>query len=458
MFLAPATTDPTIPTIQGLASGLNSRSPYTVIPYTHEVILNSGTSDKTYYFGAHRSLTPNETAGEDVYFQVPYDCVVKGIDLTINVNSLPVGSQTGPNTPLGIQNNVTGEFFNLRVEPRYSQKINRVRYFALNTVLSASEKYHFRVVVPGYSTSNASGIVHEIKLYVEIKYPSVIYLGKEDGDAAFQWKNGSIQKKFALYAPGYSVNTYGLSGYYAFRPIYRTGYTPGSFSSNNSGDFPNIVINEPAMRVGDLGISASSYPTRYQQPFLFEKNGNSIPSSGNMNFDTIYGFVENRTIATNVAGGDNATEVNYPGYPIVPANQLYPYADVRLGATSVGCTNGPYNTPDGVNDGYYGTVLSFKVGSFGSNPDPQFGWWFWSIRIGLLVDSVNDPVYAPTYVSLASIVSKSVFSEKLVPNGIPKLVFFDIIGVPDTSFTVNLWRPSPGVSALSTITFDGLGS
>ena len=197
MFLAPATTDPTIPTIQGLASGLNSRSPYTVIPYTHEVILNSGTSDKTYYFGAHRSLTPNETAGEDVYFQVPYDCVVKGIDLTINVNSLPVGSQTGPNTPLGIQNNVTGEFFNLRVEPRYSQKINRVRYFALNTVLSASEKYHFRVVVPGYSTSNASGIVHEIKLYVEIKYPSVIYLGKLLLDATVFPLKGCVSVFFA---------------------------------------------------------------------------------------------------------------------------------------------------------------------------------------------------------------------------------------------------------------------
>jgi hypothetical protein len=142
--------------------------------------------------------------------------------------------------------------------------------------------------------------------------------------------------------------------------------------------------------------------------------------------------------------GGAGTFVNYGGYPIFrgpDGSSLY-----RQGALSVSVNNGPYNTPSGSNDGYFGVAFSFTV----SAPT--------SFRFGLAVDTAANALYAPDYVGVYSASTGTVFSSLLTRDGNPDMAVFEIDALASETFTVSLWQQSgtQSIAPFSLVTFDAI--
>ena len=230
---------------------------------------------------------------------------------------------------------------------------------------------------------------------------AVSYVGTETGNAGNgysvqNWSNASVSK---MYDVGGEV--YGSSGYIQIRPML---WDPGSANIGEAAGSGNL-----------LGTDASSNPSLSLTP----------------------------SFISSFSGGAG-TFVNYGGYPIFrgpDGSLLY-----RQGALSVSVNNGPYNTPSGSNNGYFGVAFSFTV----SAPT--------TFRFGLTVDTAANGLYAPDYVGVYSTSTGTVFSSLLTRDGNPDMAVFEIDALANETFTVSLWQQSgtQSIAPFSLATFDAI--
>ena len=231
---------------------------------------------------------------------------------------------------------------------------------------------------------------------------TVTFIGVQPGTsgsgfAAQNWSNPGVAKAFDL--AGSEI--YGTSGYYQIRPM---PWDPGA-----------STIGDSAAAGNNLGITAGSNPTLYSAP----------------------------TFLSSITGGAG-TYVNYGGYPIFrgpDGSALY-----RQGSLSVSVASGPFNTPSGTNNGYFGEAFSFTMA-------PGIGADF---RIGVAVDTAGNGLYAPDYVSIFNSGSGTVYSSLLTRDGTPDMTFFDVTATAGESFGAAMWQRagSNSVSPFGLITFD----
>jgi len=231
---------------------------------------------------------------------------------------------------------------------------------------------------------------------------TISYVGVElgtgtDGYAVQNWSNLGVSK---LYDLG-SSEVYGTSGYYQIRPM---PWDPGAAN-----------IYQGASSGNNLGITATNDPTLYSAPVFL----------------------------SSITGGAG-DYVNFAGYSIFrgpDGSSLY-----RQGALSVAVNNGPFNTPSGNNNGYFGEAFSFTMAS-------SMGADF---RLGIVVDTVASGTYAPDYVSVYNSGTGSTFSTQLTRDGTPDMVFFDLTASAGESFSAALWQLSgtQSAAAFGLVTFD----
>ena len=229
---------------------------------------------------------------------------------------------------------------------------------------------------------------------------AITYVGTEttsagNGYLVPNWSNASVTKNHDIDGN----NRYGSAGYYQIRPM---PWDPGA-----------VNINEGAGPGNNLGVSAGSNPTLSLAP----------------------AFLSSMT-------GGAGTYVNYPGYPIFvgpDGSALY-----RQGGLSVSVSTGPFNTPSGSNNGYYGEAFSFTVSTATT------------FRIGITVDTANNGLYAPNYVSIYSNSTGTVFSSLLTRDASPDMAIFDITAVAGETFSAAVWQldGTNSVAPFSLITFD----
>jgi len=228
---------------------------------------------------------------------------------------------------------------------------------------------------------------------------AITFLGTEQGSAGTgyavqNWSNSNVVKAYDL-----GGDVYGTSGYYQIRPM---PWDPGSAHIYESASSGNL-----------LGTDSGSYPTLYSTP----------------------------SFVSSIAGGAG-TFVNFGGYPIFmgpDGSSLY-----RQGALSVSVNNGPYGTPSGMNNGYYGIAFNFTV-----NTPTTF-------RFGLTVDTAANGQYAPDYVGVYSGSTGTVYSSLLTRDGTPDMAIFEIDALANETFTVSVWQlaGTQNIAPFSLATFD----
>ncbi|MEI6659674.1 MAG: PEP-CTERM sorting domain-containing protein [Planctomycetota bacterium] len=227
---------------------------------------------------------------------------------------------------------------------------------------------------------------------------TIAYVGTEPGGPASSyvtenWSNSAVPKS---YATGTS-NTYGKDGYWQIRPTTGQQFADAVGGSN------------------DLGTSYGTFPTFW--------------TGANPSFmNSIQGFA--------------GTFVNFSGYPIYrgpDGSSLY-----QQGALSVPVNQGPYNTPSGTGNGWFGETLTFALNLTGT------------VRVGFAADSVGSATYAPDYITIYTASTGTVYSSRLTRDGVPDMAIFDIVNPAGETFTVAQWQldGTQSVSAMSLVTFD----
>ena len=230
---------------------------------------------------------------------------------------------------------------------------------------------------------------------------AVSYVGTETGStgngySVQNWSNASVPKMYDV-----DGEVYGSSGYIQIRPM---SWDPGSANIGEATGSENL-----------LGTDANSNPSL-----------SLIPS-----------FVSSFS-------GGAGTFVNYGGYNIFrgpDGSLLY-----RQGALSVQVNNGPYDTPVGPNNGYFGEAFSFTV-----NAPTTF-------RFGLTVDTAANGLYAPDYVGIYSSRTGTVLSSQLTRDGNPDMAVFEIDALVNETFTVSVWQlaGTQSIAPFSLATFDAV--
>ena len=230
---------------------------------------------------------------------------------------------------------------------------------------------------------------------------AVSYVGTETGSAGNgysvqNWSNASVPKMYDV-----DGEVYGSSGYIQIRPM---PWDPGSANIGEATGSGNL-----------LGTNAGSNPSLSLMP----------------------SFV-------NSFSGGAGTFVNYGGYNIFrgpDGSLLY-----RQGALSVPVGNGPYDTPAGSNNGYFGEAFSFTI-----NAPTTF-------RFGLTVDTAANGLYAPDYVGVYSARTGTVLSTQLTRDGNPDMAVFEIDALVNETFTVSVWQlaGTQSIAPFSLATFDAV--
>lgn len=252
-------------------------------------------------------------------------------------------------------------------------------------------------LVPGFRATLLT-ITLAVIAHTGTKAASITYLGLEPGSAGSgyatqNWSNPGVAKTYDL-----SGDVYGTAGYYQIRPI---AYPPGS------------TIYSGVAAGNNLGITEGSNPTLYSAPVILS----SITGGA----------------------GDYVNFNNYSVFRGPDGSALY-----TQGGLSVAVNQGPYNTPSGANNGYFGTAFSFTMGTSAT------------YRVGVAVDMVASGTYAPNYVSIYNNGTGSVYSESLTRDGTPDMTVFEINAAAGDSFTTALWQlsGSNSAAAFGLITFD----
>lgn len=229
---------------------------------------------------------------------------------------------------------------------------------------------------------------------------TVTSVGVEEGGvgnsySVQNWSNSGVAKAYDLGG----TERYGTAGYYQIRPI-----------ANPAGD---ASIYTGAAADNDLGITQGSNPTLYSAPDIL-----SSMKGG---------------------AGDYVNFGPYGVYRGPDGSALY-----RAGGLSVQVNQGPYNTPSGSNNGYFGTAFTMTMGMSAT------------FRMGIAADSVGDGNYAPNYMSIYNSGTGSVYSSALTRNGSADMAFFDIDAAAGDVFSAAMWQlaGTQSVVPFSLVTFD----
>lgn len=229
---------------------------------------------------------------------------------------------------------------------------------------------------------------------------TITSVGVEQGGAGNaysvqNWSNAGVAKVYDLGG----TERYGTAGYYQIRPI-----------ANPAGD---ASIYTGAAADNDLGITQGSNPTLYSAPDIL-----SSMKGG---------------------AGDYVNFGPYGVYRGPDGSALY-----RAGGLSVQVNQGPYNTPSGSNNGYFGTAFTMTMGMSAT------------FRMGIAADSVGDGNYAPNYMSIYNSGTGSVYSSALTRNGSADMAFFDIDAAAGDVFSAAMWQlaGTQSVVPFSLVTFD----
>ena len=220
-----------------------------------------------------------------------------------------------------------------------------------------------------------------------------------NGFAVANWSNSAVPKDFDL-----GGDKYGTAGYYQIRPM---PWDPGAANIGQATGSGNLLGTEASY--------ASSNPTFSSQP----------------------------SFVSSITGGAG-TFVNYGGYAIFKGPDGS--SDYRQGGLSVSVNNGPFNTPSGSNNGYFGSAFQFTV----SAPT--------RFRIGITVDSNGGGAYAPDYVGIYNASTGTVYSSLLTRDASPDMAIFEINAVAGETFAASVWQLSgtQSVAPFSMITFDAI--
>lgn len=225
----------------------------------------------------------------------------------------------------------------------------------------------------------------------------VTYVGRENGSTVVpNWSNPLVPK---------TINTvtsrYGSSGYYQIRP---SGLADANISAS---------VGEP----NDLGISASPNPTLYSAP----------------SFATVSGY--------------SGSYVNFSGYPTFKGPDGT--TDYRQGALSISLSETAVN-PTGLPAGTYKYKEACKIVMTQSA----------EFLFGTVVNAVASTDYIPSYVSVFSTATGTVFSTAIsLTSTLIRMPLFRITGLVNDEFILGLWRnasavPAPSVAPFSLVTFD----
>ena len=230
---------------------------------------------------------------------------------------------------------------------------------------------------------------------------TISYVGTQldssaNGFAVANWSNSAVPKGYDV-----SGDKYGTAGYYQIRPM---PWDPGAANINQAAGSSNL-----------LGTDAGSNPTLSSQP----------------------------SFVSSITGGAG-TFVNYGGYAKFKGPDGS--SDYRQGGLSVSVNQGPYNTPSGSSNGYFGTAFQFTV----SAPT--------RFRIGITVDANGGGLYAPDYVGIYHASTGTVYSSLLTRDASPDMAIFEINAVAGETFVASLWQLSgtQSVAPFSMITFDAI--
>ena len=220
--------------------------------------------------------------------------------------------------------------------------------------------------------------------------------GAGNGYSVQNWSNASVPKMYDV-----DGEVYGSSGYIQIRPM---PWDPGAANIGEATGSGNL-----------LGTDTGSSPSLSLMP----------------------------SFVSSFSGGAG-TFVTYGGYPIFrgpDGSLLY-----RQGALSVPVGNGPYDTPAGSNNGYFGVAFSFTINA------PT------SFRFGLTVDTAANALNAPDYVGVYSARTGTVLSTQLTRDGNPDMAVFEIEALVDETFTVSVWQlaGTQCIAPFSLATFDAI--
>ena len=274
----------------------------------------------------------------------------------------------------------------MRLVPLYTVVPARPRILNRRSLLPA-------VVFPVLLSMACSMAVHRVQ-GADVQFLGTVSSVASNNYAPQNWSSPSGPKEFAL--EGSQV--YGTAGYYQIRPV----------ATNSSTEFA-----EPVGATNNLGISAAADPTLSSAP----------------------------VILSSITGGAG-NYVNFSSYPTFlgpDGSTIY-----RQGSLSVSAGTGPFDTPSGTNNGYFGEAFSFTTAMAAT------------FRVGVAVDTVADSAYAPDYVSIFNTSTGTKFSTLLARDKTPDMAFFEIDAVAGETFTAAVWQlaGANSVAPFGLITFD----
>lgn len=172
MPLYPGSTE--ISEVTGLQNALDAKASltgsgafYWTFSMSHSSTSNTGTADATFFYGNPLNLSA-VVSSANRGFAFPYAGTIIAAVSTATFTSGGTGTQTATTPSVSIQNREQSQFSDLLIAHSYStvNVPDIKRSTGLNIAINGTDTYNFRIVVPGFSTANASALQHHITLYI----------------------------------------------------------------------------------------------------------------------------------------------------------------------------------------------------------------------------------------------------------------------------------------------------
>jgi hypothetical protein len=158
--------------VTGLSTSL-SKIYWTIsMSHTSTSSLSTAPTDSTRYFGNPNANAAVTTSSERA-FAFPFSGTIIAAVSTAFVGTTAAVGTANTTGAVSIQNRTTSAFSDLGISGSNQHVYTSLnspdikRATGLNITVNATDVYNLRVIIPGYSTTNASGISHHITLFVK---------------------------------------------------------------------------------------------------------------------------------------------------------------------------------------------------------------------------------------------------------------------------------------------------